>query len=72
MTRTLARLCALASVTLAAWPHAALACSVCFDSRDQNRVAFIATTALLTLLPLLMVGGSTFWLYRRAQALGKE
>ncbi len=55
-------------VTLMVWPHTAWACAVCFDARAENRWAFIGTTALLTLLPLICVGGGAFWLYRRARS----
>jgi hypothetical protein len=48
-------------------PEIAAACSVCFSGRsDQTRVAFIATTALLTALPLLLIGTLVWWLRRRA------
>ncbi len=55
-------------MTLMVWPHTAWACAVCFDARAENRWAFIGTTALLTLLPLICVGGGAFWLYRRARS----
>ena len=48
-------------------PEIAAACSVCFSGRsDETRVAFIATTALLTALPLLLIGALVWWLRRRA------
>ncbi len=48
-------------------PEIAAACSVCFSGRsDETRVAFIATTALLTALPLLLIGGLVWWMRRRA------
>lgn len=52
---------------LVAWPEAAHACAVCFDSSDENRRAFLATTAFLTLLPLGMVTGAGLWLRRRVR-----
>ena len=58
---------------LLAWtvllPEAALACPVCFDSSDENRMAFLATTAFLSLLPLGMVAGAGLWIRQRARAL---
>jgi hypothetical protein len=62
----------LAVVFLAlAWtllsPDLAHACPVCFDSSDENRQAFLITTAFLTLLPLGMVGGAGLWLRKRAR-----
>jgi hypothetical protein len=48
-------------------PEIAAACSVCFTGRsDGTRVAFIATTAGMTALPLLLIGGLVWWLRRRA------
>ena len=64
MNSYLARAVALA-VLLA--PDIAAACSVCFSGRsDETRVAFIATTALMTALPLLLIGSLVWWLRRRA------
>jgi hypothetical protein len=53
-------------------PQAAEACSVCFSGQDQARIAFIATTAFMTALPLIVVGGLVFWLrsrFREAERL---
>ena len=65
MKRALGLLLALAAV--AALPDAAHACAVCFDASDENRQAFLMTTAFLSLLPLGMVGGAGLWLRRRAR-----
>jgi hypothetical protein len=49
-------------------PRITWACSVCSAGRDEaNRVAFIATTAFMTFLPLLLIGGVVWWLCRRAR-----
>jgi hypothetical protein len=40
---------------------------VCFDASDENRRAFVATTVLLSLLPLGMVTGAGLWLRRRVR-----
>lgn len=58
-----------ALVALAVVPEALHACAVCFDPRAENRFAFIATTAFLSLLPLGMVAGAGVWLRRRVQEL---
>jgi hypothetical protein len=58
---------ALVLLALVALPDAAYACAACFDANDENRQAFIATTAFLTILPLGMVGGAGLWLRRRAR-----
>ena len=55
---------------------AAQACPVCFQSKnDDNRIAFIVTTAFLTVLPLLLIGGLVWWLhgkYKAAEAAEAE
>lgn len=56
-------------VVTAAFPEAAHACPVCFDRDDEARIAFLATTGLLTLLPLGLVVGTGAWLRRRAREL---
>lgn len=50
---------------LAVLPEAVSACPVCFDSSDENRQAFLATTAFLSLLPLGMVSGVGLWIRKR-------
>ncbi len=50
-------------------PELAEACSVCFGGRDQSRTAFIVTTAFLSILPPVLVGGFAFWLRSRARQL---
>ena len=62
----------LAVALLLLLPQVAMACPVCFDRDDEARIAFLATTALLTFLPLGLVVGTTFWLRRRAQDLEDE
>jgi hypothetical protein len=57
----------LALLAVAALPEAAHACAVCFDATDENRQAFLATTAFLSLLPLGMVTGAGLWLRRRVR-----
>ena len=63
---------ALALVALVLLPDAAHACAVCFDASDENRQAFIATTAFLTLLPLGMVGGAGLWIRHRVRERDAE
>ena len=60
---------ALALAVMAAFPEALYACPVCFDRDDEARIAFLATTGLLTLLPLGLVLGTGAWLRRRAREL---
>ncbi len=63
--RALAAFTLVAALSLA--PRAAEACAVCFSGREGSRVAFIVTTAILTVLPLALIGGFVFWLRRRAR-----
>ena len=37
------------------------ACAVCFGGENNNRWAFIGTTALLTFLPLIIFGSGVVW-----------
>jgi hypothetical protein len=62
----------LALVLVALLPEAAHACPVCFDARDENRQAFLATTAFLSLLPLGMVAGAGLWLRKRAHDADRD
>ena len=57
----------IALVVMAAFPDVAHACPVCFDRDDEARIAFLATTGLLTVLPLGMVAGTGWWLRRRVR-----
>lgn len=50
----------------------ALACAVCQDAQEKNRGMFVATTWLLSLLPLGMIGGIVFVLVRRAREEERE
>ncbi len=56
-----------AVAVLVVWsPELSQACSVCSAGReDENRLAFILTTAFLTFLPLSMIGGFVWYLRRR-------
>ena len=62
----------VAVALLALLPEAVYACPVCFDRDDESRVAFLATTAFMTLLPLGLVLGTTVWLRRRARELDQD
>jgi len=58
---------ALAFLVLA--PRAALACSVCSAGRDdETRTAFLLTTVVLSVLPLLLVGSFAWWVRRQLRA----
>jgi len=53
-------------------PDLVAACPVCFDARDENRRAFLATTVFLSAFPLGMVAGAGMWLKKRARDLDAE
>jgi len=50
-------------------PVVAAACSVCFSGAEESRAAFIGTTVFLSVLPLAMIGGLVWWIWRRLRAL---
>lgn len=63
-----ARLITLCLVALALiWPGSASACPVCFVAREASRLAFLWTAILMTFLPLAMMGGIVYWLWRSSQ-----
>ncbi len=54
-------------------PRLAAACAVCFTGRaDETRIAFLATTGLLSALPILLIGSLVWWLRRRAHHIRDE
>lgn len=46
----------------------ALACPVCYNPREDSRLAFLWSAIVMTVLPLAMVGGLVYWLWRRANS----
>jgi len=54
------------------WPTAAQACSVCFSATDGNRMAFLITTVVLSLLPLGLIGGGILYLRHRFRQVEHE
>ncbi len=45
-------------------PGAASACAVCFAGEEESRVAYIVMTAVLTFLPLVILGFGGYMLRR--------
>ena len=43
------------------------ACSVCNVTSDEARWAYYGTTALLTLLPLAMIGGVVYYIAKKSR-----
>jgi hypothetical protein len=70
--RSLMPVFVLAMLLLAVLPDVAHACPVCFDARDENREAFLATTVFLSLFPLGMVAGVGMWIRKRSAELSDD
>ena len=47
-------------------PVVASACAVCGGGTDRERIAFLISTAFLSLLPLALIFGGLWWLRRKA------
>ena len=45
-------------------PGSASACAVCFSGEEEGRIAYIAMTAFLTFLPLMMIAFGIYMLRR--------
>ncbi len=66
MSRGLALAALVVAWVTVSLPGDALACAVCFQAKsDASRVAFIATTAAMTFLPLVVIGGVAWWVRRQ-------
>ena len=52
---------------LIALPSAALACPGCIAANEEHRNAFLFTTALLTLIPLIIIGFTVRYLQAKAK-----
>lgn len=51
----------------------ALACAVCgVGLEEENATAFLKGTALLSLMPLGVIGGTAYYIYRRTKAAEAE
>jgi len=63
----LAVLSAVSALAALVQPSVAEACAVCFPGTDESQMAFIITTGILTFLPLTLIGGTVYWINRRAK-----
>lgn len=59
---------------LVAWtlPAIALACPVCGQAQENQRLAYIISTGFMSFLPLLFIAGVIYWLVRKARAADAE
>jgi hypothetical protein len=62
----------LITTALLLLPSVSHACAVCFSATDQNRMAFIETTVLMSLLPLGMIGGVVYYYRRKSRQMAEE
>jgi hypothetical protein len=67
--RSLSLTCLALCVAL---PRLASACAVCFSGSDDTRFAYLFTTALLSVLPLAVLGAFVGWARWRVKALARE
>jgi hypothetical protein len=52
------------------WPIVPIACAVCGGgTTEASQAAFINMTALLTFMPLIMIGAGVFYIWRRSKAI---
>jgi hypothetical protein len=58
----------IAAIVLLAFPAAALACPVCgLAGTGDNSDAYVEMSVMLSVVPLGMIGGVAFWLFRRSK-----
>ena len=62
----------LLGLAIALHPDAAAACSVCYGGAEESRKAFLFTTILLSGLPVGMMCGLGWWVWRRAREADAE
>jgi hypothetical protein len=61
------------ALLIAATPEVALACSVCSGGETERvQQAFLAATLFMTALPLTMIAGFGYVLWRRLRSLGAD
>ncbi|MGK0289350.1 MAG: hypothetical protein ACI86H_000787 [bacterium] len=48
-----------------------LACSGCISGTDNSATSFLITAAFMGSLPITMIGGFSFYLYRKRKARNK-
>lgn len=60
----------LGVAAIVASPQLARACAVCMSGREDDvQFAFLATTAFMSVLPLMLIGGVVWWLRRRLREM---
>jgi len=46
-------------------PSSVQACAVCFSGNQETLNAYYGTAIVLSILPLAMVGGIVYWVYKK-------
>ena len=60
------------SMVLTSVPNWAWACAVCGSQDEKAAGAYLTMTIFLSLLPLSLIGGTGYWLWRRSKALDSK
>lgn len=60
------------AVTAALFSGAALACPVCGVPLEQGQGAYLFMTPIMSLLPLALMGGVVFWIFRRVRNADRD
>ena len=48
------------------WPSIGFACAVCGRSDERNADAFLSSTIVMSLLPLMLLGGGILWIRKKS------
>jgi hypothetical protein len=54
------------------YPSVTWACAVCGSAEEKASGAYLAMTVFLSLLPLSLIGGVGFYLWKRSQQIARE
>lgn len=60
------------AVVAALFSGAALACPVCGVPLEQGQGAYLFMTPIMSLLPLALMGGVVFWIFRRVRNADRD
>lgn len=60
------------AVVAALFAGAALACPVCGVPLEQGQGAYLFMTPIMSLLPLALMGGVVFWIFRRVRNADRD
>lgn len=69
MSQTTSRFLAVVAALVSG---AALACPVCGVPLEQGQGAYLFMTPIMSLLPLALMGGVVFWIFRRVRNADRD